>query len=396
MRFALLAAFHLIACSSVNSQVFNVINEHKAEVLVNNHFISKNHSGIKIRNIHYTGMRNAIGYFNYKSKFSDLPPNGIILSTGKARDAMGPNNSTASTENHSNGDADLSGITKSKSFDASVIEFDFMSLTDSINFVFQFASEEYPEYVDKGVSDIFGFFISDFESNTKQNIAVLPNTNTPITIDLINEKTNSKYFVANYPTYSESRHYYETSNLFMFDGFTKPIQTGLKLKPYNWYHFRIVITDIGDRKFDSWIFLKGNSFVSNGEMIKPDSLNLTEYFKYSKDSLIITNVENKLILETPIYFEFDSYELNNSSLNCLNSIKDILEFSNYKVDIIGYTDKSGSTNYNQVLSDKRAAKVEKYFIESGIDNNRIKSYGKGELQQNNESEKSRKVEFVFY
>lgn len=396
MKFALLASFFLITCSSVNSQVFNVINEHKAEVLVNNHFISKNHSGIKIRNIHYTGMINAIGYFNYNSKFSDLPPNGIILSTGKARDAMGPNNSTASTENHSNGDADLSRITKSKSFDASVIEFDFMSLTDSINFVFQFASEEYPEYVNKGVSDIFGFFISDFESNTKQNIAVLPNTNTPITIDLINEETNSNYFIANYPTYSESRHYYETSNLFMFDGFTKPIYTGLKLRPYHWYHFKIVITDIGDRKFDSWILLKGNSFVSNGEKINPDSLNLTEYFKFTNDSLTFISKENKLILETPIYFEFDSHKLNSSSLNCLNSIKDILEFSNYNLDIIGYTDKSGSTNYNQVLSENRASEVAKYFIESGIDSNRINSYGKGEIHLNSEAEKSRKVEFIFY
>ncbi|MBI9052941.1 MAG: choice-of-anchor L domain-containing protein [Bacteroidales bacterium] len=143
--------------SNLKSQTFRIENHCQAKELVYNHLLSKNHNGIKIKNISYSGMNNALGLFQYKSKFNDLPASGIVLSSGKAKDAMGPNDGTASNENHAKGDIDLSAINNLKTFDSSILEFDFMSLTDSIRFVFQFASEEYPEYVKKGVSDIFGF-----------------------------------------------------------------------------------------------------------------------------------------------------------------------------------------------------------------------------------------------
>ena len=390
-------------CSSLKSQVFRIDTDYKAKELIEKYFLSKNHDGIKIRDIKYSGMKNARGLFVYSSEYGDLPRNGIVLSTGNAIDAMGPNNEIASTDNHYKGDKDLSNINNSKTFDSSILEFDFMSLTDSINFVFQFASEEYPEYVKKGVSDIFGFFITDLVTGKKNNIAILPNTNIPITIDLINNEKNSEYYVSNNYEYKydggleRDKQFYENQYLFNFSGYTKPILSGIKLEPFKWYHFKIAIADIGDRKYDSWIFLKGNSFVSNGNIINPKVDDLKEYFKlFDNDSLIIKTTDNKIHILLPLYFSFNSSEISSTSYKILNYIKDIILYSDYHLIINGYTDETGNKEYNLKLSQERADSVKLYFKEKGIDKDRLQAFGKGEINSDEKLDKSRKVEFVLY
>jgi OOP family OmpA-OmpF porin len=48
------------------------------------------------------------------------------------------------------------------------------------------------------------------------------------------------------------------------------------------------------------------------------------------------------------------------------------------VDITGYTDRLGSTKYNQKLSERRANAVREYLVGKGVDAKRLKAYGKGE------------------
>ncbi|MBL4788789.1 MAG: choice-of-anchor L domain-containing protein, partial [Kordiimonadaceae bacterium] len=63
------------------------------------------------------------------------------------------------------------------SFNAARLEFDFVPQSDSISFNFVFGSEEYLEFVNGGVNDAFGFFISGPNpaggNFVDQNIAII-------------------------------------------------------------------------------------------------------------------------------------------------------------------------------------------------------------------------------
>ena len=124
---------------------------------------------------------------------------GMIMSTGNAISAIGPNEQSAvTTQFYTPGDPDLNNLTEYLTFDACIIEFDFLAPSDNLLACeFVFASEEYPEFIGSMFNDIFGFFISepyedifgDLDPNFSQelqNIAYIPGTDLPISINNVN------------------------------------------------------------------------------------------------------------------------------------------------------------------------------------------------------------------
>ncbi len=86
---------------------------------------------------------------------------------------------------------------------------------------------------------------------------------------------------------------------------------------------------------------------------------------------------NKFVL-TNVNFDFDKFEIKQSSINELLKLKSFL-ISNPKIKILitGHTDNLGSKTYNQNLSYKRALAIKKWLVNHGIQSKRILCQGKG-------------------
>jgi outer membrane protein OmpA-like peptidoglycan-associated protein len=102
-----------------------------------------------------------------------------------------------------------------------------------------------------------------------------------------------------------------------------------------------------------------------------------------------------------IHFAYDSTEILPQSRPYLDSVGAMLrlpEASGKKVVIVGHTDARGSDQYNQVLSERRAAAVRAYLTaEFGITPDRLEIEGQGETDPISGSDphaaQNRRVEF---
>ena len=82
-----------------------------------------------------------------------------------------------------------------------------------------------------------------------------------------------------------------------------------------------------------------------------------------------------------VNFAFDSSVLPASANSDVEKLTRVLkENPPAKVMIVGHTDSTGSDEYNQKLSERRAASLAKRLSDNGIDKNRIQTTGKGEKE----------------
>lgn len=222
------------------------------QVLVGNVLVG---DGVQTRNITYSGHTRAIALFE-NGDAADLGlDKGIIMSTGIAVESKGPNNTLDNTEEFKYpGDATLEKIASRQTIDAAVLQFEFKPQTEEIEFKYIFSSEEYIRYVDRGFNDVFGFFISGPGITGEQNVAKIPVTNVEVSIDNVNHKRNSEYFVLNDNPNSDSYKYLQ------HNGQTVVLKANLTLQACEWYTIKLAITDVGDPALDSWVFIGSKSF----------------------------------------------------------------------------------------------------------------------------------------
>ncbi|MEM6842398.1 MAG: choice-of-anchor L domain-containing protein [Bacteroidota bacterium] len=160
------------------------------DVLIREYFLQP---ALKVNAISYRGTYQALGLFN--SETSGFPiPQGVILSTGKAISAIGPNRTPdRSSVFYLDGDSTLSKLSRGhETHDAAVLEFTFFPTHNTIAFDYLFASEEYPEYVNKGFNDVFAFILTDLRTKKSRNLAKVPGTQLSVHIDHINAETNTE------------------------------------------------------------------------------------------------------------------------------------------------------------------------------------------------------------
>ena len=153
---------------------------------------------------------------------------GLILTTGQASSAPGPNNS-----------ASTSGAGGTTS-----LTFDFTTTGGDLFFNYFFASEEYNEYVGSGFNDSFQFILDG------NNIALIPSTTTPVTINNVNLGSNSAYYNDNTGGGTNIQ----------YDGFTDVFQAVALGLTAGTHTIQLIIADVGDENYDSAVFIQGNSF----------------------------------------------------------------------------------------------------------------------------------------
>lgn len=221
--------------------------------------------GVSVSNIVYTG--NAVQRGGFTAAGTNLGiANGVVLSTGDINDGVGPNlNGSSGVDLFGAGDTVLDTIAGAVTGDAAILEFDFVPQNDTVSFRYVFASDEYPEYVCSTFNDAFVFHISGPGIVGSQNMAIIPGTAVPVTINTVNSGTPGASANAGSTcvlTYSA----YYVDNVggatLEYDGLTTVLTALAVVSPCQLYHLRIAIADAGDRLWDSAVFFEAGSLFS--------------------------------------------------------------------------------------------------------------------------------------
>lgn len=97
----------------------------------------------------------------------------------------------------------------------------------------------------------------------------------------------------------------------------------------------------------------------------------------------VTEEERGLVMNitSAVLFDFDKSKLKKEALEVLPDVVKLLNmYPANKVLIEGYTDSTGPEEYNQKLSTRRATSVYNYFVEQGVDQERMDKKGYGETK----------------
>jgi len=221
---------------------------------------------ISSASVTYTGAPSALGKFTGGFPATGLS-SGIILSSGLVANVNPPNTEDGKTaDNNTAGDAELNSLNPGyTTYDAAILEFDFM-VTDpdatAVKFDYVFASEEYNEYANTSYNDVFGFFMSG-PGFPKTNLALIPNTGTPVSINNVNGG-NPFGTNAHNPSQFVNNDLQDGGGAIgtQADGLTKVFSVAANITQGVTYHLKIGIADAGDRVLDSWVLIKAGSFAA--------------------------------------------------------------------------------------------------------------------------------------
>jgi len=221
--------------------------------------------GVSVFNVQYQGAPQSGVEFNAPNSNLGIT-GGILLCTGPAVIAAGANSlGDAGVDMGLGGDAQLNQLSGGTTFDATVLEFDFIPQSSQVRFRYVFASEEYPEYVCSEYNDVFGFFISGPGISGVSNMAIVPGTSMPVAINSVNGgAVGAAGLTSNPCQLGNSALYVDNSSgaSLEFDGFTVVLEAIATVVPCQTYHLRLAIADVGDGIYDSGVFIESESLSS--------------------------------------------------------------------------------------------------------------------------------------
>ncbi|MCF6339807.1 MAG: choice-of-anchor L domain-containing protein [Sulfurimonas sp.] len=294
---------------------------------------------------------------------------GIILTTMSVNESFSTNNRTDfSVNNANNDDADLIDIDANARFNTIVFQFD-VTLDDRTRLLlidYQFASEEYPEYVGSRFNDAFGFFISggDLPNGVVYNIARVVDNNTYVTINDIDnypvvvvnnvnigevgihddatpeDLSNSAFFIDN----NQNNDGGVSPVIIEYDGLTRTLHASLdNLTPGETYHFKMAIADSSDSALNTGVFVNKIRGLTEPSICydyayKQNGLFLTEGYDALKGPFISGDVSTSSPIEVAMFF----MNTNEAEITADNIIVNILDINTsqatYKTESVWVTE----------------------------------------------------------
>ena len=220
-------------------------------------------SNVVVTNVvggNFGGTDRSYGYFDATGTTFPIQ-SGLVLSTGRLSNVPGPNTSLSDdTATGWIGDNDLETVlNETNTLNATIIEFEFQSISETISFRYIFASEEYQEGNSNTCqySDLFGFLIRPVTSSNYDNIAIVPGTSTPVKVTTVHsgipggcDPINEAYFGG----------WNNSSAPINFNGQTTVLTATAQVVPNETYHVKLVIADEQNYRYDSAVFLEAGSF----------------------------------------------------------------------------------------------------------------------------------------
>jgi hypothetical protein len=271
-KLTLTCLFLLVALLPCSAQLFVDSQTYTAEELAMYFF---NGNCVQVLAADFQGQPAQITFFDGAQ--SGLNVNaGLMLTTGNAYVAASPNNSSFASAGYGieTPDTLIAQLTSWASYDRAMFHMTIVPQEDSIGFKYVFGSEEYCEYVGSQFNDAFGFWIQGPGFPIPTNIALIPGTTTPVTINNVNEQLNSSFYINNIPydslTCGQTGSTALTTNFIQYDGLTTVLTASASVTPNAIYNVWIGVSDIGDGIFDSGVFLSAESLCGDS-LLQPNA-----------------------------------------------------------------------------------------------------------------------------
>ena len=229
--------------------------------------------GVEVTDVRLIGATAAFGTFVGGGLILGFDA-GVVMSTGAVTAVRGPNTTgSMGTNNSVAGDAALTAYAGQPTYDAAILEFDFVPSGTVVSFDYVFGSEEYNEWVNTTFNDVFAFWLNGV------NVALVPGTALPVSVNNVNDGkdtgvppyigsgtiSNSVYYLDNGIGSATVMDPVGTATRFagcQLDGLTVVFTVTATVRANVVNRMRFAIADAGDSVYDSAVFIRAGSLRS--------------------------------------------------------------------------------------------------------------------------------------
>lgn len=207
--------------------------------------------GVTVVSASFTGDNRSSGIYSGGDTTSPgVTPGdtGVILSTGRVRDFTNGNGdanqdtNTSSNTRGVNNDPDFNAAAGANTYDAAILDVDFVPTSSVMTMQFVFSSEEYPEFQNSVYQDFVGVWVNGTQVSMEvgNGDADPGNVNSTTNQNLYNDNTASQFNTE-------------------MDGFTVTMTLTIPVNPGVVNSIRIGIADVADSSYDSNLLIAGDS-----------------------------------------------------------------------------------------------------------------------------------------